>query len=282
MTPPPSSSPGELERLVQFCHPAKILGTTRLPGRLDDRSLARLYASSVEEHRALAADFRARAANAARELLDDDELRQAAGAMPRGTLLAVGDSITDDAQSWAEIVRHVLHVMRPDGGTQIVNAGLSGDTTTTAIARVQRLAAARPDVVLVLLGTNDARRHGRNGAPMLVSHAETARNLRCLQRGLAAVAPSVGWIVPPPVLEDRIATDPLLLDAGLTWRAADVKAKAGLVRRIPGAAVDAWAAFGSPPPGDLLLPDGLHPSLKGQMRIAAAVLRAFADRHRAS
>jgi lysophospholipase L1-like esterase len=269
----PSSNSDELERLVQFCHPRKILAGTRLPGRLDDASLARLYASSIEEPRALRAAFDARAAEAARRLLQDDAVHSAALSLGTGTVLALGDSITDDAQSWAEILRHVLRSVRP--GARVVNAGLSGDSTTNAIARLHHLACDPPDCVLVLLGTNDARRH--RGGPVLVSSRETARNLVSLHRALATMGrPRVAWIVPPPVLEDCIAADPVLREAELSWRAADVAAKAALVRRMPGLVVDTWPTFGVPPSRELLLPDGLHPSLAGQARIAAAVIETLA------
>jgi lysophospholipase L1-like esterase len=262
--------PDGLARLVQFCHPPKILSNTRLPGALDEASVARLYGTSARETRRLVAGFEAHAATAARRLLDDPTLRRSAAQLPRGTLVALGDSITDDLQSWAEILRQVLRRLRPR--SRLVNAGLSGDTTTAAIARVRRVCDERPAWVLVLIGTNDARRHGP-GAPMLVSHDETARNLRWLER---ALGPRVAWIVPPPVLEDRIAADPDLSEAGVVWRAADVRAKGELVRHLAGPVAD--PAFGSPPDGDLLLPDGLHPSLAGQERIAAAVIRTLAGR----
>src|SRR5262249_35825936 len=70
---------------------------------------------------------------------------------------------TDDLGSWAEILRHA--------GATIVNGGLSGDTTTGARVRLTQLLESEPDLAIVLLGTNDARRHG--GAQLL-SHAGAA------------------------------------------------------------------------------------------------------------
>jgi lysophospholipase L1-like esterase len=47
---------------------------------------------------------------------------------------------------------------------------------------------------------------------------------------------------------------------------------ARLIREVAGEdiLVDLWETFGDPPKPELLLPDGLHPSLAGQGAIATA------------
>jgi lysophospholipase L1-like esterase len=246
--------PPELERLVRYCHPAKILGTTRLPGiaALDEPTIAALYGVSHDRYRAVARAIAAEAEQAARALRPVASLRLA------DSLLALGDSHTDDLSSWAEILAALLQA-------PVVNAGLSGDTTTSALARAHRLPAA--DHAIVLLGTNDARRHGDQD--MLVSHRETRRNLRALDQVLHRRCRRVTWITPPPVDEERIRRDPSLADAGVTWRARDVAAKAALVRDEWPGAIDLWPGFGR----EHLASDGLHPSAAGQREIAARVLR---------
>jgi lysophospholipase L1-like esterase len=246
--PPPPSS--ELERLVRYCHPAKILGTTRLPGTLSEAALAGLYGVSPDRYRAVAAAIAAEAAAAARDLppLQLD-----------GPLLALGDSHTDDLASWAEVLGAVLDV-------PVINAGVSGDTTTAARARLARLPPAAHAVVL--LGTNDARRHGDQD--MLVSHDETARNVRAIDRELRRRCGRVTWITPPPVDERRISADPALREAEVSWRREDVAAKAGLVRDAWPDAIDLWPAFDA----SCLAADGLHPSATGQRVIAERVLTA--------
>jgi acyl-CoA thioesterase-1 len=238
-TPPP------LPELVRYCHPDKILGATRLPGTLDEASIAQLYGSDVETVRALAARLEAEARDAA-SALDDTPFA------PGSTVLALGDSITDDRGSWAEILRQAL----PD--VTILNAGLSGDTTTGAIARLSRL-SGRWTWALVLLGTNDARRHG--AAPMLVSHAETRRNLRVIDAALRRRCHRVRWITPPPIL------GPVHADPDLSWQPAEMAAKADLVRAIDPAAIDLWPGFTA----EHLRPDGLHPSPAGQRFIASRI-----------
>jgi acyl-CoA thioesterase I len=239
------AKPPPLPELVRYCHPEKILGATRLPGALDEAAVAQLYGTDVETLRTLTAGFEAEARDAAPVV--------SSPFAPGSTVLALGDSITDDLGSWAEILRRAL----PD--VAIVNAGLSGDTTTGAIARLSRL-AGRWTWALVLLGTNDARRHG--DAPMLVSHAETRRNLRVIDTALGRRCRHVRWITPPPILA------PVHADPDLRWEPADIAAKADLVRAVDSTAVDLWPGFAA----EHLRPDGLHPSRAGQRFIADRIL----------
>jgi acyl-CoA thioesterase-1 len=110
---------------------------------------------------------------------------------------------------------------------------------------------------------------------MLVSHRETARNLAVLRRALGSAR--IAWITPPPVCPARIASDALLREAELEWRLPEVAVKRRLVRRRPEPVVDLWPAFGLPVRPELLLDDGLHPSLAGQLAILQAVSHLEAD-----
>src|SRR4051812_32875368 len=114
------ATPRPLPELVRFCHPAKILAGARLPGGLTEDDVARLCGTDAATYRALTGEIAAEARRAAASLPPP----------PAGTILALGDSITDDLGSWAEILRH--------RGADLVNAGLSGDTTTGARVRLAR------------------------------------------------------------------------------------------------------------------------------------------------
>jgi lysophospholipase L1-like esterase len=250
-------TPPRLCELVRFCHPEKILGATRLPGTLSDDAIAALYGTDEATYRAHALALAEEARRAAGGLRDRVAALPFA---PDSQILAVGDSITDDAGSWAEILAHALGAR-----AAVHNGGLSGDTTTGAITRVTRLTAGRPAWAIVVLGTNDARRHGRDGEPMLVSHAETRRNLRALDAALRRRCRHVVWITPPPV------ADPALAEPDLIWHRDDVAAKADLVRALDPGAVDLWPGFSA----DHLSPDGLHPSPAGQMFIAERLIETL-------
>jgi lysophospholipase L1-like esterase len=99
---------------------------------------------------------------------------------------------------------------------------------------------------------------------MLVSHAETRRNLRILDGALRDRCRHVRWVTPPPIF-GRIDADP-----DLHWEPTDIAAKAALVRAIDPSAIDLWPGFA---PAHLCA-DGLHPSPAGQRLIAERLLAA--------
>jgi lysophospholipase L1-like esterase len=196
----------------------------------------------------------------------------AAGRLPfedGQTVLALGDSITDDLLSWAEILRHLV-----DPGVTIVNCGLSGHTSAMVLRRWPPiLNELKPDWVLCLLGTNDVTRVGPAASKPQVSLDETVANLVELRR--IAAAKGVGrwvWLTPPPFVEERAAADPGSILGESGWHNDDVLALTIEMRRFADPVVDLCEVFGLPPDPVLLDPDGIHPSLDGQAAIAAALV----------
>jgi acyl-CoA thioesterase-1 len=264
------------EALLRFAHPERILATTRLPGlgTLTGQVLADLYGIDTGSYERTRRRWREEAELAVEGMLDDAFVaRLRALPLARGArVTAFGDSITADRQSWAELLCLALGATRGRDRIEVINRGLSGDSTAGALTRLHDLRALQPDLVLVLLGTNDARRHE---GVMLHSHRETARNLRELHDAFRHSAWRFAWLTPPPFLPERVAQDPVARDRGISWTCADVARKAALVRSLPQGVIDLWPSFGDPPNGELLLADGLHPSLAGQQAILSAVLSRF-------
>ena len=260
LTEKPPLAP-ELLRLVRYCHPAKLLRTTRLPGTPDETALAALYDVPVEEYRCALAAIRREAIEGARALREDDTTRRLLESVAVDRILALGDSHTDDLASWAEILALA--------GLPVVNAGLSGDTTAAALTRLHGLPPASH--AFVLLGTNDARRHG--DLDVLVSDAETRRNVHAIAHVLHTRCRRVTWITPPPVDEHRIRRAAALGEAGVSWRYADVAGKAETIRRARrDDVIDLWPGFGD----EHLAADGLHVGAAGQRLIAERVIRRLA------
>src|SRR5262245_53586753 len=107
-----------LEQLVQFTHLEKVYGY--LPG-VGDASLAALLGSDEATYRDVKRRFEDCARQAARELLDDAALAERVDRvpfLPGETVLAFGDSFTDDLQSWLEILRHLFQERRPRDGVR--------------------------------------------------------------------------------------------------------------------------------------------------------------------
>jgi lysophospholipase L1-like esterase len=91
----------------------------------------------------------------------------------RELVLFLGDSITEGG-SWDERL--------PNERT--LNQGIGGDTTDGVLARLDRVVAAAPDVIVLLIGTNDFGNH-RKSAEHVVRNVETI--LVTLRRELPGV-----------------------------------------------------------------------------------------------
>lgn len=258
---------------VEFIHPEKVY--FYLPG-LDNEAIARLYGLGVAQYRAVRDHFDAAARNAAEELLADANFAARVDRLPfraNETVVGIGDSFTDDVQSWLEIVRHLLALRRPGNRIQITNAAVSARTSADVLHYIMPVIGLRPDWIFCLVGGNDAKRIGAQPTKTLVSVAETAANLDALRQLAAAQSGAAWvWITPGTVDETRIAASPGFQQGQSSWRNADLLAIGDVIRGRPEPVVDLQSLFGNPPAPELLGPDGLHPSLTGQQAIARAVV----------
>lgn len=258
--------------LVQYVHPEKAYFW--VPGFADEEVLARLYDLDVAGYRAIKTEFAAAARSAAEELLADATFAAEVARLPfqENALVAViGESDTDSLQSWFEIVRHLLDLRRPEDGIQLVNAGVSAQTTSRAFGPFVPILAQQPDWIICALGANDAVRIGPEPNKTLVSIEETTRNLAELRRlaGLETRAQWV-WLARMPIDEARMeAYAPFRMGPlPFVWRNADLDPINTWLDEQPELVVSIHAAFGSPVPPEFQEPDGLHPTLAGHQAIA--------------
>jgi acyl-CoA thioesterase-1 len=272
----PQPTRAEIEESMQYHHPEKTLA--ELPGgqEIGDELLAPFFGTDVRTYQEIKDAFTERARRCARELLQDSRFARLVDRMPfepGSTVVGLGDSITDDSQSWLEILRHLLAERHPEDGIELVNAGISGDTTSGLLGRFLDVLEGKPAWIFILIGTNDVAFVRDPRTKPLVSPEETNKNLHTL-RDLATKLSEARlvWMTPPPAIEDRVAEDSTPSEP--TWRNADLAEVARLVREVAreDPLVDLWEAFGDPADLKLLLPDGLHPSLAGQKAIAAALV----------
>jgi lysophospholipase L1-like esterase len=262
--PPTGASP-------QFIHLEKLYGN--LPGLVD--ALPAIFGVSPEEYAAIRERFDAEARHAAVDLLADPQFAERVARLPfqRGArILAVGDSATDDLQSWAEILRHVLTIARPDDDLTVVNGGLSGHTTSMMLRRFSSMLNPAPDWIICGLGTVDVMRFP--GGKSQVTLEESIDNLRELRRvaGDRTAAQWI-WLTPIPVDDEVAARSPSPQDR--TVSNTDLTAIADAVRNFDEPVVDLVDVFGVPTHPGLQGPDGLHPSLAGQKRTVMAVVETI-------
>jgi acyl-CoA thioesterase I len=235
--------------------------------------LAQMLATTPETIRALLGSLRDETRAAAAQMLADDHYRSAVAALPflpEDRIAAVGDSITADRLGWFELLAASIDLTGTPKAT-LINLGISGNTTADVLERFDLLEAVRPSRVLLMLGTNDARAHGRTGRYRMATTEETGRNLRALvdliTRDLNAV---VTIITPPAVNQHRI--DTFFNDAPLHWQAAAVAEVAGVVHRTAPGVLDLHEAIHARGTEDLLESDGVHPTLAGQRLILTHIV----------
>lgn len=161
---------------------------------------------------------------------------------PGRTIVCLGDSITagvgsGPGEAYPELLAAKL-------GTQVINAGVSGDTAAGGLARVDDVLAQDPWLVIVELGGNDVLRQ--------VPPEQTERSLRgILDRLLSARV--------VPVLVE--------MDAPFGGRYREIYERLGDEYHVP--VVE--DAIGEILRDRLLKSDEIHPNARGQQVLAEAV-----------
>jgi acyl-CoA thioesterase-1 len=155
-------------------------------------------------------------------------------------VLFFADSITrglglDEAEAYPAIVEQKLAAAGVEA--RCVNAGVSGDTTQSALSRLDRYTATKPDVVLVELSANDGmkginrlrtrenlikilRAFSDSGARLILAgtqfpHLEHPAYMLALQRMFEEIAKSSGAELIPDLMTGVASVPELNLEDGL-------------------------------------------------------------------
>lgn len=249
-----------------------------LPGIDNTGAMAGLFGLEESELVKLRDRFRQNARDAAVELLEEGEVNEWLDDLPfdsSDTILALGDSMTDDLQGWFGIFRNVLDIAVPDADFTFVNSGVSYNTSTDALQRLNRdVLDHDPDWVMVALGTFDMQRLHVAPDRTLVPLADYWENLNTIETVVEEVTDNpIVWISPPQVITEMLQQIRLfdfdLFEEDLQQAREVLNGKKGYIvdptgRRMgQGDEPDAWN----------YLSDGLHPSLSGHVETVREVLR---------
>jgi acyl-CoA thioesterase-1 len=267
-------SDDQLGFLIRFIHPEKTAGFMSPPS---DEMLAPVFDIDLRTYQRIKQKMSDDANRAAQELLANASFATRIDRLPfsRGaTIVGLGDSITDDYGSWLEILRNLLAMRRPKDEIRVINAGVSGDTTSQIISRFLDVVTAQSEWIICFAGTNDARRHGLSPQTTLLSIEETAKNFRMLRHFASTQSPKTkwDWMTPATVIEELLPKHWFLGPRQVTFLNRDLAAVAEIVKRQDGPVVDLQRVFGVPANPALLIEDGLHPSLDGQKAIVRALV----------
>ena len=187
-------------------------------------------------------------------------------AYPRKIRLAcVGDSLTGCPDAWP------VHLESPLGPQwEIRNFGLGGATALSfgdypyATLKLPEVLAYQPDVVVILLGTNDSKpRHW-------YYRKEFERDYRKLVADLQALParPRIWLCLPPPAFPGQWG-----IDAGRIREMLPVIRRVARRQGVP--VIDLHAALLDHPE---YFPDQIHPDVRGSRVIARHVYRALTGR----
>jgi lysophospholipase L1-like esterase len=275
------ASDKEKEALEKYLFQFLSIGKTYhlLPGIENQDSLAGLMGIEKVEYLDLQRTFRENANKAALELLKEEETTDWLNQLPFGkndTIVALGDSSTDDLQGWFEIFKYLLEISKPEADFTFINSGVSNNTTADALRRLTRdVLAHEPDWVLISLGTFDTQRLSFSPARTLISLTETWENLSTIDDAIATVTenPPI-WITPVPVIPGLLEEMELF---EFTIDDRDLAAVREIILGKRGYIVDPLGRrMGYPPEAWYYLSDGLNPSLSGHVNTVRELLRSLA------
>lgn len=178
------------------------------------------------------------------------------------SLLALGDSLTqgyglDNPQDG--LVPQLQSWLREHGqDVQVINGGVSGDTTAGGLSRIDWLLTPRPDAVIVALGGNDLLR----GLPPREARSNLDAILAKLQTqhipALIAGLPAPGNYGP----DYQTEFDAIWPDLAQKYDAVLVP---NLLQPITDTPIEERAKI------DLMQPDNIHPSPAGVKKVIAAL-----------
>lgn len=250
-----------------------------LPGISNEEAIAGLMGLELTELQKLRDLFTENAKEAALELLKEDEIVDWMDELPfqpDDTIVALGDSSTDDLQSWFEIFKHLMNITIPEADFKFVNSGISNNTTSEALRRMNRdVLSHEPDWVIISLGTFDAIRPSFAPKRTLLPLSETWENLTTIGDVVKTVTDNpLIWISPQPVV-------PGLIDEMELFDFEIFEEDLSQIRQIllgkEGYIVDPLGKrMGNPPEAWYYLSDGVNPSLSGHVNTTRELIKTLA------
>ena len=182
---------------------------------------------------------------------------------PMKKLICLGDSITAD-DYFADGTPRLVPRLRAATGWTVRNAGISGDNTRDALARLQNdVLQHNADIVTIFLGTNDAAAH------KMVPLPEYSKNLQTLVEQIGAE--KIVFITPAPVdtshPRNRENTTLQAFGSAVQQVAAQ--------NNCP--CIDLFAAMAALPNYPAMLTDGLHFAPEGYELLTQLILEKLAQ-----
>ena len=272
----------QMRWLLKVIQPERTLAS--LPGGagVSQETHALLLGLPPEVYAAELSRMRAEAKEAAAELLADPAVASMVDRLPlrKGAkVVAFGDSLTSEPQSWAVILSELLAARRAADGV------LSGRQRRRPARRQctgwsgwARSSASSP----IGSFSSSARTTPGRKARTRRRRSSIMRRRRATSRSCVNACPgrprrAACGSLRPRSTRSRWRGTRGLARFGVRFRNEDLARVAKVVRDIDGPTIDAFSNLGTPPPADLLMADGLHFTLAGQKRLALEVIKGWSN-----
>jgi hypothetical protein len=250
-----------------------------LPGIRNPEAVASVIGIERNELDKLRNLFIENTKQASLELLNDDEISGFLDDLPfreNDTIIALGDSMTDDLQGWFGILSNLLEITKPEANFTFINSGISYNTSSEALRRLHRdVLSHDPDWVIIALGTFDAIRLDIAPERTLLPLSETWENLNTISSAIQQVTDNpVIWVSPPPVIPGLL-DEMELFDFDINEK--DLFSIREVIAGKEGYIIDpAGRRMGNPPEAWYYLSDGINPSLSGHTNTVRELLKSLA------
>ena len=172
----------------------------------------------------------------------------------RPVIVAFGDSLTagygvNGGFSYPDFLQKEID------GYHVVNAGISGDTTSGGLARIDSVTRLAPKIVVLELGGND----GLRGLPLASTRANLEQMIVELRKSGARVV-LAGITLPPNYGPDYIREfEKIYKDLAAKYKLPFIPFLLEGVVGVPG----------------MMQPDGIHATVKGNEVVARLVMRSL-------
>ncbi len=202
---------------------------------------------------------------------------QIASQLEEGTkttrIVCFGDSITGVyyhtgcARAWTDMLGIALQQTYPKAKLEMVNAGISGHTTSDALARIENdVLAKNPDLVVIMFGMNDVTR---------IKIDAYEKNLRSIARQCLDTGAAVMLCNPNSVYENPTRPNAKLAAYSDRVRTVARDLKVPLVDFFKD-----WSELHRQNPSAwmLLMSETIHPNLNGHKRFAELITRTLSGK----
>jgi acyl-CoA thioesterase-1 len=266
------------DKILLHMHPEKVLNY--LPD-LKEEQIAYMFGMTLQAYKSTKKEYDNQAKKAATELLQNKDFTRKVDKLPfkkNETIVVLGESTADALNSWVVILKYLLEMRRPKDNINIINAAISGQTTTEALRRITSQAKLNPDWILCHLGANDCMRYGGGNNKPTVSISETLANLKTIRKIVdTQTKADFVWMAPVPVNEKKIASFPPFKAILMSLKNEDILAVGDSLKGKSETVIDMREKFGVPAKSEYVQFDGGHLSIEGQMVIIGAVIDKLSE-----